>query len=363
MKVLVGLDGSIDSAVTAYLLKSMGYGVIGATMKMWNNDEKYAEYVKNKGCFNQFQQQNINEAEKIADILKIKHYVFDCSAEYKHYVLDTLKKNYAEGIMTNPCIICNEVLKFGILPQVAQKQGLNFDKFAAGYYARVSLGNNDRYLLMRGLEKKHDESYYLYRLSQEQLQQMLLPLGLYTRDEVVVIARQLGLAISENSKTQSFYDGDMTDVLEQRNQKGNFITQNGTVVGEHDGIWKYSIGQKKGLGIETERNLYVLDILPKTNEVVVGYEEEALYTGLVANDLHWVAIDDLDEQTDIYVKTRSVQEPVKAFAKPSGNGTMQIDFKVPQKAVTVGQSVVLYYKDIVIGGGVITKAFRQQCTK
>lgn len=359
MKVLVGLDGSIDSAVTAYVLKSMGHKVIGATMKLWNNDAEYAEYVKQKGCFNQFQQQNIDEAKRVAKILGIEHYVFDCSSEFKYYVLDHMKKEYAKGIMPNPCVICNSVVKFGVLPQIARVRGLKFDKFATGYYARVSAGNNGRYLLMRGLEKKHDESYYLYRLSQQQLQQMILPLGLYTRDEVVTIAQKLGLTIGEKSKLQNFYNGDMSDVLQQTNKVGKFVTQNGDVLGEHEGIWKYHIGQKKGLGIETERNLYVLDIKPQTNEVVVGYEEEAIYSGLLANNLHWVAIDNLDEETDIYVKVRSVQEPVKAMAKPMHDGMLKVDFKVPQKAVTVGQSVVLYYRDMIIGGGIITKAFRQ----
>ncbi len=359
MKILVGLDGSIDSAITAYLLKSVGHKVIGATMKLWNDDKNYGKYVKEKGCFNQFQQYNIEKAKQHAKILDIPHYVFDCSSEFKYYVLDCLQKEYPNGIMPNPCVICNSVVKFGVLPQIARVRGLKFDKFATGYYARVSLGNNGRYLLMRGLEKKHDESYYLYRLSQQQLSQMVLPLGLHTYDEVVYLAEKLGLQIDEKTKMQNFYNGDMSDVLQQTNIKGNFVTQNGKVLGEHEGIWKYHIGQKKGLGIETERNLYVLSIRPQSNEVVVGYEEEALYTGLLADRLHWVAIDNLDEETDIYVKVRSVQEPVKAIVKPLPNGTMQVDFKEPQKAVTVGQSVVLYYRDIIIGGGIITKAFRQ----
>lgn len=359
MKILVGLDGTIDSAVTAYLLKSVGHKVVGATMKLWNNDSDYAKFLKVKGCFNQFQQYNIEKAKHHADVLQIPHYTFDCSSEFKYYVLDRMKKEYAEGIMPNPCIICNSVVKFGVLPQVARVRGIKFDKFATGYYARVSLGNNGRYLLMRGLEKKHDESYYLYRLSQQQLSQMVLPLGLHTYDEVEFLARKLGFEIGKNSKMQNFYSGNMSDVLQQNNIFGNFVLQDGTVVGRHSGIWKYNIGQKKGLGIETERNLYVLDIKPQTNEVVVGYEEESLYTGLLADRLHWIAIDNLDEETDIYVKVRSVQEPVKATAKPLPDGTMRVDFKEPQKAVTVGQSVVLYYRDIIIGGGIITKAFRQ----
>ena len=255
MKILVGMSGGVDSSVAALLLKEQGHEVVGATMKIWS-DEKHkrlAPSVKTESCkdacYGPNEKEDIEEARKICEKIGIPFYVFDCSKEYEQIVLDNFKQEYLSGRTPNPCIRCNSLIKFDVLPFIAKKSGLEFDKFATGHYARVEEGENARFMLKKGVNPKKDQSYFLYKLRQDQLSNIIMPLGGYEKAQIRDIAKNAGLKVYDKPDSQDFYSGDYNELLEVKPAPGDIVDKNGKVLGKHEGIWNYTIGQRKGLGI------------------------------------------------------------------------------------------------------------------
>lgn len=353
MKYLVGLSGGVDSSVAALILKQQGHEVIGATMAIWGKDGIALKEGHKGACYGPDEKEDIEEARKIAEQIGIPYHVFDCSEKYERIVLDNFKKEYLEGRTPNPCVWCNAQVKFGLLPQLAKANGLEFDKFATGHYARVEEGENGRFLLKRGVAPKKDQSYFLYRLTQEQLKGIYLPLGGKTKDEIREIAKANGLNSAEKPDSQDFYGGDYNELLNIEDKIGNIVDLNGKVLGTHKGIWNYTIGQRKGLGIAAAEPLYVLELRKDTNEVVVGFADKTFKNSLVANKLNWIAIDKLTEEMDVTAKIRSTQQPVPVKIIPVGEDEVKVIFEDSQKSIAIGQSAVFYQDDVVIGGGII----------
>ena len=352
MKVLVGLSGGVDSSVAALILKNLGYEVIGATMSIWGKDGIAVKSGHKNACYGPDEKEDIEEAKKIAAQLDIPYYVFDCASQYEKIVLKNFKTEYLQGRTPNPCVWCNALIKFGILPQIARENGIKFDKFATGHYARIE-ENNGRYILKRGIAPQKDQSYFLYRLKQEQLKDIILPLGNYTKDKIRAIAKENCLLASEKPDSQDFYGGDYNELLGVKESLGNIVDTTGKILGTHKGIWNYTIGQRKGLGIAANEPLYVLSLNKNTNEVVVGKADETFKKSLTAVDLNWVSIDAPECELSVQAKIRSTQQPVNAILKPLDNNEVDVIFEDMQKSIATGQSVVFYDGDIVLGGGII----------
>ena len=352
-KVLVGLSGGVDSTVAALLLKEQGYDVIGATMKVWGKDGMAAQSGHKDACYGPDEVESIEEASKIAEKLGIPYHVIDCVEKYESIVLENFKSEYKNGRTPNPCVWCNAYVKFGALPDMARAVGIEFDKFATGHYARVGINEtNGRYQLMRGVNPKKDQSYFLYRLKQEQLARVILPLGTYTKDEIRAIAKDHGLEVAEKPDSQDFYGGDYNELLNFEAKEGNIVDLDGKVLGKHNGFWNYTIGQRKGLGVSASEPLYVLALRKDTNEVVVGFADKTFKKSLIANNINWVSIDGLKEPRKAQAKIRSTQQPVDVTLNPLDNA-VEVIFDDLQKSIAIGQSAVFYDGDIVLGGGII----------
>ncbi|MBR1425609.1 tRNA 2-thiouridine(34) synthase MnmA [bacterium] len=353
MKVLVGLSGGVDSSVAALILKQQGYEVVGATMSIWGKNGIAVQEGKHNACYGPDEIEDIEEAKKIADQIGIPYHVVDCVSKYEDIVLENFKKEYLQGHTPNPCVWCNALIKFGVLPEVAKLNGVEFDKFATGHYARVE-EENGRFLLKRGVAPNKDQSYFLYRLKQEQLKNIILPLGNYTKDQIRAIAKENGLDVADKPDSQDFYGGDYNELLNVEEKIGNIVDLNGKILGTHKGIWNYTIGQRKGIGISSSEPLYVLSLNKDTNEVVVGPADKTFKKSLFASDLNWIAIDELKTSIKAQAKIRSTQQPTGVEIVPVGVDKVKVIFDDMQKSIAIGQSAVFYDSDTVLGGGVIT---------
>ncbi len=355
MKILVGLSGGVDSSTTALLLKQQGHEVIGATMSIWgdNGIKKQLELkqtLKKGACLGPDEQEDIDAAKKLCDSIGIPFHVIDCADDYERIVLSNFRQEYLCGNTPNPCVWCNSLIKFGALPQMARKKGIEFDKFATGHYARIIYENN-KYVLKRGLDPKKDQSYFLYRLQQDQLANIILPLGEYKKEEIRTIAKSFGLESAEKPDSQDFYAGDYNDILQIEPKEGNIVDTEGKILGKHQGFWNYTIGQRRGLKIASSAPLYVLELRSETNEVVVGNSDKTMKDKLIATNLKF-NFDTIP--TECLAKIRSTQTPVPVKVNKLGD-RLSVQFEDMQKSIAKGQSVVLYDNDTVLGGGIITE--------
>lgn len=355
MKVLIGLSGGVDSAVAAYLMKKAGHDVVGATMSVWDKSGSFPRIQMAEGCFSPLHEKDEQAAKHICELLDIPHHTLDCSELYKRTVLENFKSEYLSGRTPNPCVWCNAKIKFKAFPEAASAAGIVFDKFVTGHYARIVFNpEKQRYQLLTGIDVKKDQSYFLYRLDQDQLSRTLFPLGEKTKSEIRQIAREIHLPVSEKKDSQDFYSGDINDILQEPPVAGYFVTTDGEIMGTHKGFWNYTVGQRKGLGISAKKPLYVIGFDKEKNNVIVGFEDQNVCHGVTA--LAYIG-EDLSGGRKLYAKIRSSQQKTPVRVIPLGSGEIKVDFDNQQRGVACGQSVVLYDADAVVGGAVIQSVF------
>jgi tRNA-specific 2-thiouridylase len=352
MKVLVGMSGGIDSSAVALLLQKDGHEVIGATMSLYNKDNPITSQLTGTGCFSPNVEQTIKEARMVCDKLGIQHIVVDCAKEYEKFVLDNFTSEYLEGRTPNPCVWCNSYIKFGALLKVAREEGVDFDKFATGHYVKV-VKVGDRFALHIADDAKKDQSYFMYRLTQEQLSQVIFPLGGTTKVENRQLGIENGFFGTEKKESQDFYSGHYSELLAKEDVKGNIINREGKVLGTHSGYWHFTVGQRRGLNISSPRPLYVLELDAEHNEVIVGFKEDTQTATLTAHSMSWMAIENLVEPIELIAKIRSTSVGSRALVTPLEDNRVRVDFFEKQNSITRGQSVVFYKDHTVIGGGII----------
>lgn len=351
-KVLIAMSGGVDSSVAAYLMKQRGCDCVGVTMRLFSNDD--IGLSREKSCCSL---DDVQDARSVAAKLAIPYYVFNFTGDFKSQVIDRFTSAYACGQTPNPCIDCNRYLKFERLYERAQLMGC--DAVVTGHYARIGQ-ENGRFVLKKALDASKDQSYVLYSLTQEQLAHTRLPLGEFEKTDTRRIAEELGFFNARKPDSQDICfvpDGDYAAFIERTTGKsypaGNFVDEQGNVLGRHRGIIHYTIGQRRGLGIAAETPLYVKRIDPERNEVVLC-RDEALYSrALTAKELNWMAFETPPDsfRASAKIRYRHTEQPCTVTALPGGR--VAVEFDEPQRAATPGQAVVFYDGDTVLGGGVI----------
>lgn len=341
-KVIVAMSGGVDSSVAAYLLIKEGYSCTGATMRLYEQEGSESN--------------SIRDAKNVAQRLGMDYYVFDFRNEFKEKVIENFVKTYEAGGTPNPCIVCNRYLKFKMMLDEAEK--LFADYVATGHYARISC-EKGWYYLKKAADCDKDQSYVLYSLTQHQLKHTLFPLGEYTKSQIRDIASEQGFLNANKKDSQDICfvpDGDYASFIESYRGKvchsGDFVDKDGNVLGRHNGIIRYTVGQRKGLGIAFGKPVYVVDKLADKNAVVLGDNDELFTRELIASDFNWL-IPDPHSEIKCLAKVRYNMKEQPATAYKLSGDKVKIVFDVSQRAVTKGQSAVLYIGDTVIGGGII----------
>ena len=355
-RVLVGMSGGVDSSVAVWLLKEQGYEVVGVTMKVWPQD--CMSRAEDKCCG----PQAIADARGVAHALGVAHYVVDEAEAFERQVIDYFTAEYRAGRTPNPCVMCNEKVKFGNLWAKARAVGAEY--IATGHYAMVDhLG--DRSVLRKGRDPRKDQSYFLFSLRQEQLSRSLFPLGGMEKPQIRAIARKLGLKTADKVDSQEicFVPGNdykaflKSHLGEGRFQPGGIFDKHGNRVGEHEGIEMFTIGQRKGLPGGSPKPVYVIDIDPETKSVIVGDAEDLVSSEFLIDHCNWNLPEAAREDSfECVVKIRYAHAGAEARVYPGSDGVARVVLKEPQRAVTPGQAAVCYQDDAVVGGGWIARS-------
>ncbi|MEI6388643.1 MAG: tRNA 2-thiouridine(34) synthase MnmA [Spirochaetota bacterium] len=355
LRIAVGLSGGVDSAVAAALLAKEGHEVIGITMKIWKPGIALAEGGR-QGCYGPDEAEDIAACETLARDLGIPYRIIDLADEYETLVLDYFRREYRAGRTPNPCIVCNRELKFGFLLERARASGLAFDVFATGHYTRIVQKDGVNFLARARSEAK-DQSYFLYALDSAQLGTTRFPLGELTKEEVRTEARQLGLEVADKAESQDFVSGgDYRPLFADRPpEPGDFVDAEGQILGRHQGLPFYTIGQRRGLGISTgPQPLYVLRLEAGTNRIVLGHGEGLFAEGLRASSFRLQDPRMARRSFRALAKVRQAHRPAHCTVEPGPEGQAEIRFDSPERAIAPGQSIVLYDDTgLVLGGGTI----------
>jgi tRNA-specific 2-thiouridylase len=341
--VLVAMSGGVDSSVVAAMLLKQGMSVEGVTMKL----------TAGRCC-------DIGSAQAVCEYLGIRHRMIDAQAEFSEQIIDDFVSEYRAGRTPNPCIACNDLIKFHLLLQYARSQ--SFDFLATGHYARIERDSaTSRMLLKQGVDAQKDQSYFLYRLTQDRLQNVLFPLGAMRKTEVRALARALSLPAAERPESQEICfvpDNDYRAFLRERAPEtlrpGELVTTAGVVVGRHEGIAFFTVGQRRKLGVAAGERFYVVGIQPETNRVVLGKAAELHVNEMVVSNPNFVAVDGLHAPMAVRVKIRYRSAFVPAMIEPLADGKVRVVFGHPVPGVCPGQAAVFYDNDVIVGGGTIT---------
>lgn len=354
MKVIVAMSGGVDSSVAAYLLQKEGHEVIGLSFELWDSRDLKDSNV----CCSV---ETIRLAKSVAHKLGIKHHTVDVRDAFYTHVIEDFCASYIKGITPNPCILCNQFIKFNFLMKKAEELGA--DSIVTGHYARIEKTQgteNFRFLLKKGADPKKDQSYVLYVMTQAELAKTLFPLGEMKKEETRRIAKELDLATAMRAESQEICfvgDDKYIDFIEQFSpeslQPGPISDMSGKIIGEHKGIAFYTIGQRKRLGISSLKPHYVADIDHKTNTITVGSREDAMKKTLIVKELNWISTKSLSKPLPAHVKIRSTMKEAPAIISPLGDERVKVEFEELQWAPASGQSAVFYSGELVIGGGII----------
>ena len=355
-RVLLGMSGGIDSSVSAILLKEQGYEVIGITMELW---EKENSMVNEGKCHTSSE---INDAKKVCEQLEIPHYTINCKENFKKYVVDNFVNCYKCATTPNPCVECNKYFKFGVLFKKAIE--LECDYIATGHYAKIEYNSEyGQYVLKKADNILKDQSYFLYNIDKSILNKIIFPLEKYlNKDQIREIAKEHNLFIAEKKESQEIcfipdnnYKNFLNEYARINPEPGNIVDKKGNILGKHNGLINYTIGQRKGLGIAYNEPLYVIYLDKEKNEVIVGTEKELYKKELIIKDTNYLVPSLENKILDVEVKIRYRSKACKAKLYPIEYGNIKVIFEHEQRAITPGQSAVFYINDIVIGGGKILK--------
>jgi len=352
------MSGGVDSSIAAASLKEEGYEVIGVTMKLFSLPEEYCKSEKLRSCCGW---KAVEDANRVATTIGISHYVVDFKKIFEKSVIADFCEEYARGRTPNPCIRCNQYIKFEAL--LDKTEALNADYLATGHHARVEYDSLlKRFLLRKGKDRVKDQSYFLYPLTQSQLSRTLMPIGHFTKEEVREKAEELGLPVARRPESQEIcfvpdydYAGFLGRRIPEAFRTGPILDVENRVIGQHKGIAHFTIGQRRGMGIAAPQPLYVIAIRSDENSIVVGKNEHLYEKTLLASRINLISKDGLSEPHTVKAKIRYKHREAKAILTPVDSDQALVQFEKPQRAITPGQAVVFYDGDVVIGGGIIER--------